>query len=229
MAYHDEDKALNIIDLLQAQTPVGLDPPFVIAKLQFLAALGRFDQCQEYIRNLDIRSPELNMHIKSYEIYLLNVLERWDAVEAALDRLIGSKSQGKKLPVMVVAQLAALGAWDKLSQLIFEGPDGPLGGAFNFAKRCHRSGLELSKSESLVSSDLDAWKTLFKRVGNIDGFRHNYCFHDGSKLLDFAQVKVNSPITDQDFNFFEWELIQRFVPDFSDKRVLDIGASDGFF
>ena len=228
-AHHDEDKALNIIDRLQEQTPEGLDPPFVLAKIQFLAEAGRFDQCLEYIRKLEIHSPELNMDIKSQEIYLLNGLERWDEVEAALDLLIGSKSQGKKLPIMVVAQLAALGAWDKLSQLIFEGPDGPLGGAFNLAKKWHRSGLELSKSKSLDSSDLDAWKTLFKRVGDIDGFRHNYRFHDGSKLLDFAKVRAISPVNDQDFNFFEWELIQRFVPDFSDNRVLDIGASDGFF
>lgn len=228
-AHHDDDKALKLIDRLQEQTPEGLDPPFVLAKAAFLADSGRFDQCIEYIRNLEVQSPELYMDIKSQEIYLLNVLERWDEVEAALDRLIGSKSQSKKLPVTVVAVLVALGAWDKLSQLIFEGPDGPLGGAFNLAKKWHRSGLELSKSKSLVSSDLDAWKTLFKRVGNIDGFRHNYRFHDGSKLLDFAKVKANSPVTDQDFNFFEWELIRRFVPDFSDKRVLDIGAFDGFF
>ena len=228
-ADHQAGQALALIETVHEDLPSGDHSALIPTQVDLLKDLGRFDAAIRVLERAEQSNPMFKLHFKILRFDLLSLLERWDEARSLLDGIVAEWPKTDKYPNLVIRALSDFGEWDKLRRLLSEGNAERLGKYATRTNMVVASRALMNQLEPREPDNLVGWKDLFQRLGEIDGYRHNYILPDGSKLFDFASVKENSPGEDKDFNLLEWRLIRDLTPDLSGMRVLDLGAADGFF
>lgn len=93
---------------------------------------------------------------------------------------------------------------------------------------------EIRMHHALEESDWNSfseaqWINFFEKLGKILSYRHDFMLRSGRRMFEVARIRSHTPAGRPEFNFREWDLIQRELGSLRGQRVLDIGAADGFF
>lgn len=230
---HKADEALARIDEIHKEfAKIGKPTIFFPLQIKLLQETGQFSAAIDFLEEAERVNPDNVIGLRPALIETLPYTGRTDAARELLERTISEHSSSPHpLPGVFASLLLSFDYWDTLKKLIAEGR---IRLGENKARRIDlaiRAKDVLDRAGDPPKEELDAWKKIFKDLGESDGYRHNYEFPDGSKLFDFASIKMNSPLWEKNFNFIEWREIKALTSniDFTDLRVLDIGAADGYF
>lgn len=160
---------------------------------------------------------------------LLRRFGRHDEATAVLQNLTSSGSSGlRNWPQMVIA-LILEERWREAASVFLENQKLFSPSERSLAADLFRIRALIEKFRAEHPIDSPEFLDFLVGLGAIRGYRHNFKFGHETTLFDLTAKLENSPLTEHDFNFIELDLILEAVGDPAGKRVLDVGAADGYF
>lgn len=223
---HEFDAALTLIHQVRNSSEPANPLILLDEEIEILSDKGDFASAEDLLKR-SAESQRLVITLKYIEFLILTE-QRGAALDVlrALVKSGGVPVAHASVLMSFLLDLEKLETFDRMSanEEIVAHP--------GFSRRLTYVGAHRQILGELAGADLrdpEVFRELCRRLGDIDGFRHNFRLPDGSTLMETVAVKTNSPVEALDFNFVEWDEIKTFVGSMDGKRVLDVGGADGFF